>query len=177
MRPTTWRQGAAAIATVFLLLGGCGGGDEDDGSGDGVAADLRGGDGGSPPTAGPGEQGVFAGPSGGPSADPEEFLIPGCGDIDADSRLEHEEYEELLAELQCIFDNADEMPEGAVAEAERAAELARDGIEARDGPTDPTGPEPETTYPETTEPDPGTTEPEPEPEPEPETQTETTTSG
>lgn len=156
-----WRQGAAAVAaaTALLVLGACGGGGGEDaeGPGEGVGGDGE-GDGGSPPTAGPGEAGVFTGPSGG--EDPEEFEVPGCGDIDAPTRLQFGEFEELLAELQCIFDNADRMPPGAVDAADRAATQARDGIAARDEEE----PEPEVTEPEpeVTEPEPGTTEPEPE---------------
>jgi hypothetical protein len=201
-----WRQGstAVAVAVAFLVLGACGGGssDGDEGPDDDVAAeagddaggggsggtgddDAGGDDGGSPPTAGPGEAGLFTGPSGAEDPEPDEVVIYGCGDIHAPNRLEKQEYEELLDELQCIFDNAHRMPREAIAEAEQAADMARFGIEQRDASTTTTttGPEtteptPVTTEPATTEPTPVTTEPattEPAPVVDPETAT--TTSG
>src|SRR5687768_474739 len=100
---TTRRLGPAVVVAVCLVLGACGGND-DEGSGDGGVVDSGGGgdgggdgdggggDGGggdevgSPPTAGPGEAGVFTGPSGAES--PPTFVIYGCGDIDSVTRLE-----------------------------------------------------------------------------------------
>lgn len=182
---------ATAVALLVVVLGACGGGGsgsgsgDDEGSGDGVAADVAddtgdgddgggdddggGGDGGggSPPTAGPGEAGVFTGPSGGEDARPGEvFLIPGCPDIHTDSRLAAQEYEQLLEDLRCIFDHPGPLPEGALEEARKAEARAHLGIEIRDeatGTTDTTEPSTTgatgTTEPATTEPAPGTTEP------------------
>jgi hypothetical protein len=200
-----WRQGSTVVAVALLVLGACGGGssDSDEGADDDVAAEAGddsgggggdgddsvvgggddggegGDDGGSPPTAGPGVAGVFTGPSG--AEQPPKFPVVGCGDVDSVTRLENLEFEELLHELECIFDHADQLPPRGVEQANEAARLAREGIANREADASTTtttnGPEttgPEITDPETTDPETtGPTEPTPVVDPEP----GTTTSG
>jgi hypothetical protein len=140
----------AATALALPGLAACGGGDDDsdasggtDPPGGGAEAGSSGGDGGggsggeggSVPTAGPGQAGVFTGPTG--AENPPTFEIPGCGDISAPTRLDAGEYEELLAELQCIFDNESEMPPGAVESAREAEAIARGLLAGSQGSTDP----------------------------------------
>lgn len=68
--------------------------------------------------------------------------IPGCEDIDVEDRLDQEEYDVLIAELQCVLDNPDVMSPEALAAAEQAEATAQEAIEERQGTTATGGEQP-----------------------------------
>jgi hypothetical protein len=137
------------LACVFVAAcgGDDGGSDQSDAAEDqgaGGTVDAGDDEGGGPPTAGPGEAGELTGPGGieGPP-------IPGCPDINVQDRLAEEEYELLLAQLDCIFENRDHMPpealeiarEAEVMALEESGETTDNGEELE--PESQTEPEPE----------------------------------
>ena len=130
----------AVLALSVVAVAACGddGSEESDASGDTIFPD---GDTSSPPTAGEGEAGLLTGPG-----DDQSVEIPGCPDIDVPERLDAEEYELLLAELDCVFEHSELMSEEALAIAEESQAIADEELGSETTDTDePTDGEAETT--------------------------------
>jgi hypothetical protein len=151
------------VALACVMVAACGGddgSDQTDGEDQDAGGTLDTGDddrdGGGPPTAGSGEAGMITGAAGESSAP-----IPGCDDIDVQDRLAEEEYELLLDELDCVFENRDHVPPEALEIAAVAAVIAERALGESEETTD-TG---------------GEVEPEPETEPEPEYEPEAEADG
>src|SRR5918994_2276241 len=129
------RQPVRALVVIVLacvVVAACGG--DDDGSDQTDAAEDQGAggtldagddEGGGPPTAGPREAGSLTDAGGiqGPPIPPE------CGDINVQDRLAEEEYQALLDDLDCIFENRNHMPPEALEIAREAKAMALEEID------------------------------------------------
>jgi hypothetical protein len=106
------------IVLACVVVAACGGDDDRSDQTD-VAED------GGPPTAGPREAGSLTDAGGiqGPPIPPE------CGDINVQDRLAEEEYQALLDDLDCIFENRDHMPPEALEIAREAKAMALEEID------------------------------------------------